>query len=160
MTDSSDPKSAFGYTVGDITRLLRRVFDRRAASLGLTRAQWRALSRIQRCQGVTQADLAEQLELQPIAIGRVIDRLVQAGFVERRADPDDRRCWRLHLSDRSTEVMGKMRRIAADLREDVLAGIDDEELARLMRSLNTIKATLCELDKEVRPRAPARKNKP
>jgi DNA-binding MarR family transcriptional regulator len=150
-------KAAFGYTVADITRLFRRVFDRRAAHLGLTRAQWRALSRIERAEGLTQAQLAEDLDLEQIAIGRVIDRLVQAGFVERRGDPDDRRCWRLHLAPKSSEVMAKMKRIAATLRDDVLAEVGSEEFTRAMRVLATVKNTLAELDREVRPRAPARK---
>jgi DNA-binding MarR family transcriptional regulator len=152
MVSSSIDKSAFGYTVADITRLFRRVFDRRAAHLGLTRAQWRALSRIERAEGLTQAQLAEDLDLEPIAVGRVIDRLVQADFVERRADPDDRRCWRLHLAPKSSEVMAKMKRIASTLREDVLAEVGDEEFLRAMRVLATVKNTLSELDREVRPR--------
>ena len=82
-------RSAFGYTVADMTRLMRRVFDRRSAQLGLTRAQWRALSRIERAEGLTQSELAEDLDLEPISVGRVIDRLESAGFVERRADPVD-----------------------------------------------------------------------
>jgi DNA-binding MarR family transcriptional regulator len=147
-------KAAFGYTVADITRLFRRVFDRRAAHLGLTRAQWRALSRIERAEGLTQAQLAEDIDLEPIAVGRVIDRLVQADFVERRADPDDRRCWRLHLAPKSSEVMAKMKRIASTLREDVLADVDSEEFTRAMRVLATVKSTLAELDREVRPRRP------
>ena len=77
----------FGYAVTDITRLLRRVFDRRSLHLGLTRAQWRAMHRIQRVPGLSQTQLAEDLDLEPIAVGRVIDRLERAGFVERRADP-------------------------------------------------------------------------
>ncbi len=161
MVSPSVDKSAFGYTVADITRLFRRVFDRRAAHLGLTRAQWRALSRIERAEGTTQAELAEHLDLEPIAVGRVIDRLVQAGFVERRGDPDDRRCWRLHLAPKSSEVMAKMKRIASTLREDVLAEVGDEDFARAMRVLATVKNTLSELDREVRPRAPAaKKSKP
>ena len=64
-------KSAFGYTVADITRLFRRVFDRRAAHLELTRAQWRALSRIERLEGLSQSALAEELEMEAIAVGRV-----------------------------------------------------------------------------------------
>lgn len=152
MVTPTVDKSAFGYTVADITRLFRRVFDRRAAHLGLTRAQWRALSRIERAEGLTQAQLAEDLDLEPIAVGRVIDRLVQADFVERRADPDDRRCWRLHLAPKSSEVMAKMKRIASTLREDVLAEVGDEEFLRAMRVLATVKNTLSELDREVRPR--------
>ena len=140
-------KTAFGYTVADITRLFRRVFDRRSAHLGLTRAQWRALSRIERAEGLTQKQLAEDLDLEPIAVGRVIDRLEAAGFVERRADPDDRRCWRLYLAAKSSDVMVDMKKIAALLREDVLVGVSAEDFATTMRVLGKVKETLNELDR-------------
>ncbi|MFT3805692.1 MarR family winged helix-turn-helix transcriptional regulator [Arenimonas sp.] len=156
-TDPALDKSAFGYTVADITRLFRRVFDRRAAHLDLTRAQWRALSRIQRAQGLTQAELAEDLEMEPMAVGRVVDRLVQAGFVERRADPADRRCWRLHLTARSDDVMGKMKRIAATLRDEATADVSDEDFERVMRLLVAVKNNLAELDREDRARQQARR---
>jgi MarR family transcriptional regulator for hemolysin len=151
--DSPD-KSAFGYTVADITRLFRRVFDRRSAQLGLTRAQWRALSRIERVEGLTQTELAEDLDLEPIAVGRVLDRLEAAGFIERRADPGDRRCWRLYLVAKSAEVMAEMKTISAALREDVLAGVSAEDLALTMRVLARVKDTLNELDRDGRAPGP------
>src|SRR4249919_1192377 len=135
-------KSAFGYTVADITRLFRRVFDRRSAHLELTRAQWRALSRIERLEGLSQSELAEELEMEAIAIGRVIDRLESAGFIERRADPTDRRCWRLYLLPKSDEVMRKMKRLSSALSEDVLGAIDPADFATTMRVLAQIKDTL------------------
>ena len=148
-------KANFGYTVADITRLFRRVFDRRSASLGLTRAQWRALSRIERAQGATQAELAEDLDLEPIAVGRVIDRLEAAGFIERRSDPDDRRCWRLFMAPKSEQVMVEMKQIANALRNEVLAGVSAEDLETTMRVLATVKDTLNELDRQGRT-APTR----
>src|ERR1700709_151875 len=97
-------KATFGILINDVTRLLRKQFDRRAVRFSLTRAQWRALKRLSYSEGMRQAELAEQLELEPIAIRRVIDRLEKAGFVERRADPADRRAWRLHLTARAHAV--------------------------------------------------------
>jgi DNA-binding MarR family transcriptional regulator len=154
--NSNVDKSAFGYTVGDITRLWRRVFDRRSAHLELTRAQWRALSRIERLEGLSQSELAEELEMEAIAIGRVIDRLEAAGFIERRADQSDRRCWRLHLLSKSDEVMRRMKRISAALREEVLGEIDPDDFATTIRVLDQVKDRLGELDREGR-QAPARK---
>jgi DNA-binding MarR family transcriptional regulator len=151
-------RSAFGYTVADITRLFRRVFDRRSAQLGLTRAQWLALSRLERAQGQTQTELAQELDLEPIAVGRVIDRLEAAGFIERRADPDDRRCWRLYLAGKSNEVMADMKQIAGLLREEVLAGVSPEDFATTLRVLARVKETLNHLDKDGRPPA-SRKEK-
>lgn len=143
-------KSSFAYTVADITRLFRRVFDRRSAQLGLTRAQWLALSRIARAQGLTQTELAQELDLEPIAVGRVIDRLEAAGFIERRADPDDRRCWRLFLAVKSDAVMADMQQIAAALRDDVLAGVSPGEFAVTMQVLARVKETLNQLDRDGR----------
>lgn len=140
----------FGYAVADLTRLFRRVFDRRSAHLGLTRAQWRALSRIERVQGLTQSELADDLDLEPIAVGRVVDRLEAAGFLERRADPEDRRCWRLYLAPKSAEVMTEMKQVAAQLRGEVLDGVAPADYATTMRVLAQVKDTLNQLDRQGR----------
>ena len=132
--------STLGFLIGDVTRLYRREFDRRVAHLGLTRVQWRALRRIERTEGMTQIKLAEDLELAPIAVGRVIDRLEKAGFIERRPDPADRRCWRLHLAPGSAMVMAGVDRIATDLREEVFADIALPDLETTERVLATLKA--------------------
>jgi MarR family transcriptional regulator for hemolysin len=146
--DTSQPidRVEFGYAVTDITRLLRRVFDRRSLHLGLTRAQWRAMHRIQRVPGLSQTQLAEDLDLEAIAVGRVIDRLERAGFVERRPDPSDRRRWSLHPLPKSAEVMTGMRRVATSLHDELLAGISSEDLHVTMRVLLHVKQTLGELD--------------
>jgi DNA-binding MarR family transcriptional regulator len=132
--------STLSFMIGDVTRLYRREFDRRAAPLGLTRVQWRALRRIERFEGLTQIKLAEDLELAPIAVGRVLDRLEKARFIERRPDPADRRCWRLHLAPGSAQVMAEVDRIANDLREEVFAGIAQADLEATERVLATLKS--------------------
>ena len=134
--------SNLGFLIGDVTRLYRREFDRRAAHLGLTRVQWRALRRIERVEGLTQVALAEDLELAPIAVGRVIDRLEKARFIERRPDPADRRCWRLYLAPGSAMVMSSVDRIASELREEVFAGIGLPDLEATERVLSTLKLHL------------------
>ncbi|MGH8028309.1 MAG: MarR family winged helix-turn-helix transcriptional regulator [Arenimonas sp.] len=155
--DAND-RIEFGYAVTDITRLLRRVFDRRSLHLGLTRAQWRAMYRITRVPGLSQTQLAEDLDLEAIAVGRVIDRLERAGFVERRADPEDRRRWNLHPLPRSGEVMGAMRRVAAALHEDLLTGVSGPDLETTMRVLERVKDTLSVLDQAGRePARPMRR---
>jgi MarR family transcriptional regulator, transcriptional regulator for hemolysin len=143
---SGDP--TFGYTLADTTRLLRRVFDRRAAHLGLTRAQWRALKLIDRNPGTSQAQLAEDLDLEAIAVGRVVDRLEAAGFVERRTDPKDRRRWRLYPAGDSPAVMAEIGRLANRLHAELLAGIAPEDFATTMRVLAKVKETLNEMDRE------------
>ena len=109
---------------------------------GLTRVQWRALRRIERFEGMTQVALAEDLELAPIAVGRVLDRLEKARFIERRPDPADRRCWRLYLAPGSAKVMAAVDRIANELREEVFAGIALSDLEAAERVLGTLKARL------------------
>jgi DNA-binding MarR family transcriptional regulator len=136
----------FVYLLFDVMRLLRKHFDRRAAPLGLTRAQWRALKAIHREPGQSQAELAEFLEMEAIPVGRVIDRLVQAGFVERRADPNDRRRWRLHHLPKARGVLDTMETIGAALRAEALADVDQDDHAAMLRALETIKANLVALD--------------
>lgn len=142
---ASDNKT-FAYLLLDVTRLLRKHFDRRAAPLGLTRSQWRALKAIDRTPGLSQSDLADLLEMEPIPVGRVVDRLVQGGFVERRSDPRDRRRWCLYRGDRADGVIGEMEVIADGLRADALDGISAEEHAALVRVLDAIKTNLLRLE--------------
>jgi DNA-binding MarR family transcriptional regulator len=90
-------------------------------------------------EGLTQAGLAEDLELAPIAVGRVLDRLEKARFIERRPDPADRRCWRLHLAPGSAKVMAEVDRVATELREEVFAGIALSDLKAAERVMATLK---------------------
>jgi DNA-binding MarR family transcriptional regulator len=153
---SQNDPSSFGTALADVTRLLRREFDRRAAHLGLTRVQWRVLKRIGQDQGMTQAELAETLELDPIAIGRVIDRLHKAGFVDRRRDPADRRCWRLHLAPGSAMVMDGVERISRELRHDVLGEIPAQDMEITLRVLDGVKESLLKMDRDERADAQRR----
>jgi DNA-binding MarR family transcriptional regulator len=137
---------AFNYAVVDVARLLRRVFDRRALHLGLTRAQWRAMHRIERNPGLSQTQLAEDLDLDGIAVGRVVDRLAREGYVERRADPADRRRWNLFPAPKFAEMMANILRIANGLAEDLLAGVPAAELEVTMSVLAKVRGTLDELD--------------
>lgn len=146
-TTGNSDKTSFGFLVTDVTRLLRTVFDRRAARFGLTRAQWRALKRLHREQGITQNELAEFLEMEPIAVGRVLDRLQKAGFVERRADPADRRCWRLHLTDKAHGVVDDMEQISAELIKQAQRGIAAAEIKVALDVFGRMKQNLVALDR-------------
>ena len=141
----SDEKS-FGYVLVDVTRLFRKHFDRRAVPLGLTRAQWRALKAIGHNEGMSQTELAEFLEMEPIPVGRVVDRLQQSGFVERRADPNDRRRWRLHVNDKAHDVIDEMEVISRDLRREAQRGIKAADLQTMIDVLNKMKENLQALD--------------
>ena len=137
---------SFGYLLSDVTLLFRKHFDRRAVKFGLTRAQWRATKVLYHREGLRQTELAEFLEMEPIAVGRVIDRLQAAGFVERRPDPKDRRAWRLYVTEQARVIVGDMEIIARDLRKDVTRGIGYDELQQALAVIGRIKDNLQALE--------------
>jgi DNA-binding MarR family transcriptional regulator len=139
-------KATFGFIVTDVTRLMRKHFDRRALKFNLTRAQWRALKRLHHDEGMRQNELAEFLEMEPIAVGRVIDRLQKAGFVERRADPKDRRAWRLYVTPAAHGVLHEMEAIAAELYRIAQRGVPAGELKTMISVLSRMKDNLAALD--------------
>lgn len=131
-----------GFLLGDAARLLRRSFDERARAVGVTRPQWRVLALLKRFDGSTQVTMADMLDVEPITLGRMIDRLQESGLVERRADPKDRRAWRLHLTPLGESRITALRPTALALFEDALAGLDDAQRAQLESMLDTIRANL------------------
>jgi len=143
---NQSPDNTLFYMLHDVTRQIRKHFDRRATRLELTRAQWRALKVTSRHEGLSQSELAEHLDMEAIPVGRVIDRLEKTGFVERRADPADRRRWRLYLTPKAYAVVDEMDVIAGELRDDALRGIERNDLDMLMSVLNRIKGNLATLD--------------
>ena len=140
--------NTFAYLLHDVTRLMRKHFDRRATRLELTRAQWRALKVIGRHEGLSQTELADYLDMEPIPVGRVVDRLEKTGFVERRADPADRRRWRLHLTAKALAIVDEMEVIGAALREEALRGVAPADFEALLRVLTRLKDNLVALDDE------------
>jgi len=138
---------SFGYLLNDVTLLVRKHFDRRASTFGLTRAQWRAVKVLNLREGLRQTELADFLEMEPIAVGRVIDRLQAAGFVERRPDPSDRRAWRLHTTEQARSVVDDMEVIGRGLRKDATVGITIDELQRALAVITQIKENLLALEK-------------
>ena len=133
---------SIGFLISDVSRLMRRRFDERARALGATRTQWKALAHINRNEGVNQGGLAELLEVEPITLCRMVDRLEEAGLVERRRDPADRRAWRLFLTDKSRPVLDRMRTVADELTAESLAGVSEEALGQLTATLEHIRANL------------------
>ena len=144
MNQSAD--NTFFYMLHDVTRQIRKHFDRRATRLELTRAQWRALKVTSRHEGLSQSELAEHLDMEAIPVGRVIDRLEKTGFIERQADPADRRRWRLYLLPKAHAVVEEMEVIAEALWDDALRGIDKNEFETLLRVLEQLKDNLAALD--------------
>lgn len=131
-----------GFLIADVSRLLRREFDARAREIGVTRAQWRTLNMLARNEGCNQGALADLLEVEPITLARMIDRLEEAGLVERRRDPADRRAWRIHLTPTAQPLLGQLRGIGENMAEDTLVGISETDRVRLATSLERIRANL------------------
>jgi len=139
---------ALGFLLADTSRLMRRRFDSRAREIGLTRAQWRVLAQLRRREGINQTALAEIMEIEPISLSRHIDRLVEKEFVERRADPKDRRAWRLYLKPEAQPVLDRLRTVSTENRKEVLRGIPETESEALIDTLLKIKANLVALEAE------------
>src|SRR5690242_9998653 len=120
------------FEIGETAHALRKAFDRLAVGLGVTRAQWKVLFKLTRTPGLRQVELADMLDLEPITLRRIVDRLEEAGLVERTRDPEDRRAWRLHVTPKAQPLVDKLRTVGAELVAQAFAGIDpkDIEVAR------------------------------
>jgi DNA-binding MarR family transcriptional regulator len=131
-----------GFLMSDVSRLMRRRFDERARSSGATGPQWRTLKILERHEGLNQGQIAELLEVEPITCCRMIDRLEEAGLVERRRDPADRRAWRIHLTDKARPVLAELHDIAHEMIEAALQGLSAAEREAFITSLQTIRSNL------------------
>ena len=116
------------FEIGETAHALRKAFDRLAVGLGVTRAQWKVLFKLSRKPGLRQVELADMLELEPITLCRIVDRLEEAGLVERTRDPDDRRAWRLHVTAKAQPLIEKLRAVGAELVDQAFAGIDPKDI--------------------------------
>jgi DNA-binding MarR family transcriptional regulator len=131
-----------GSQLADVARLMRRAFDARARDIGVTRPQWQVLSALRRHEGINQGGLADILEVEPITVCRMIDRLQDADLVERRPDPDDRRSWRLFLTAKAHDLLGHLRPLADALLEQAFDGVIDADRAALMTTIDRIRDNL------------------
>jgi MarR family transcriptional regulator for hemolysin len=132
----------FAFLVSDVARLMRTRADQKARQFGMTRAQWSVLFRLERHEGLKQSELAEILDIQPITLTRLIDRLCDNGLIERRGDPNDRRAKRLFLTPAARPVLEKFNVLTSDMMADVLAGVDGPAMGQLVKHLTHIKDNL------------------
>jgi DNA-binding MarR family transcriptional regulator len=130
------------FLLPDVARLLRRAFDERARSIGVTRPQWRVLITLDQNESINQGGLADLLEVEPITLCRMVDRLQDAGLVERRPSPADRRVWQLFLTDKSRPLLKQLRGVATELLEEAMAGISQAEQDQLDAILERVRANL------------------
>jgi MarR family transcriptional regulator for hemolysin len=116
------------FEIGETAHALRKAFDRRAVGMGVTRAQWKVLFRLERQPGLRQIELADMMDIEPITLSRIVDRLEEGGLVERVADPADRRAWRLHVTVKAQPLVEKLRAVADEMIADAFAGIDPQHI--------------------------------
>ena len=116
------------FEIAETAHALRKAFDRRASALGVTRAQWKVLFRLTRFPGLRQVELADMLDVEPITLCRIVDRLEEAELVERQRDPEDRRAWRLQVTDKAKPLVERLKSLGSELVGEAFADIDRSEL--------------------------------
>ena len=131
-----------GTLIHDVAHLLRLDIDQRVQSWNLTRTKWLALGIIHTHPGLSQSELAVELELGAAAVGRLVDRLVARNFVERRSTDTDRRAYKLHLTKEARVLVTQLDGVADQLREDLLQGLDNRDILCLTKGLQKLKSNL------------------
>src|SRR5512132_455955 len=116
------------FEIAETAHALRKAFDRRASTLGVTRAQWKVLFRVSRTPRLRQVELADMLDVEPITLCRIVDRLEEAELVERQRDPEDRRAWRLQVTDKAKPLVERLKSLGSELVDEAFADIDRLEL--------------------------------
>jgi MarR family transcriptional regulator, transcriptional regulator for hemolysin len=143
MTARKEPRhKTVGFLMYEVTRLLRREITSRVQRLGITNAQWVTLMRLGLNEGINQTALADILEVHPITLGRTLDGLVGAGLIERRPDPADRRAFRLYLTERGQPLLEDIYAIAAEVREQALAGMPPATRTQVIEALTGMRDNL------------------
>lgn len=139
MKRTVDNRREILFALADTARSMRTYIDQRAREYGMTRAQWAALGRLQRQEGMTQAEMAEALEIAPISLVRLVDRLCDQGLVERRPHPSDRRANRLYLTGKGRTTLADLVPLGREIAADVLNGMSEAAISELLQGLLRIK---------------------
>jgi len=139
---SSSPQREFAFILNDVARLLRTYADFKAAQFGITRAQWAVLVRLDRHEGLNQSELAETLDLQPITLTRLLDKLSDSGLIERRPDPEDRRAKRLFLTPAARPLLERLGVLGEETMASALAGVDGMSIEHMVGHLAVVKENL------------------
>ncbi|MBP2300735.1 MarR family winged helix-turn-helix transcriptional regulator [Azospirillum picis] len=137
-------QAPLGFLLHDAARLLRKRFEQQARHLGLTRSQWQVLAYLSSNEGIHQGGLAELLDIEPITLVRLLDKLEAIGLIERRPHPTDRRVRLLHLTDKARPLLGSARKLGDATRAEALQGVSAADRETLVRVLGLIKCNLVE----------------
>jgi MarR family transcriptional regulator, transcriptional regulator for hemolysin len=136
------PERNIGFLIHDVARLMRKRFEQNARGLGLTRSQWQVVAFLSRNEGIQQGTLAELLDVEPITLTRILDRLEEADLVERRSHPTDRRIRLLHLKPKAHPLLEQIFAIGATTRAEAFEGVVQEDRDRLFNILSALKTNL------------------
>ena len=150
MSSPGEPEESVGFLIHDVARLLRKNFNRRMQSSGLTQEQCRVILQLSRNAGIRQVELAELMEIRPITLARLLDKLEESGLIERRRDTGDRRAFRLYLTRASRSVLAKILAIGAATRMDANRDIPPGELESMYAVLCRLKANLLRAEEHER----------
>jgi MarR family transcriptional regulator, transcriptional regulator for hemolysin len=131
-----------GFLLHEVARLLRRRFEQNAHNSGLTRSQWQVLAYLAGNEGINQSGLADLLDIEPITLCRIVDKLQTLGLVERHPDSSDRRVWLLHLTPAARSKLTQLRRLGEVTRGEALAGVSEADTEQLLKTLQALKANL------------------
>jgi DNA-binding MarR family transcriptional regulator len=150
-----DPNDSTGSLIGELSRLFSRNFNLRMREHGLTQTQWQALAALAKREGMKQAELAELLQVQPISLARLVDRMESAGWIERRPDPHDRRAIQLYLTPKAEPMLDEMTVAGIATKEEAFADFSSAERTQLFQMLNRLKTNLREAESATALLAPA-----
>ena len=131
-----------GFLLHDVARLLRKRFEQNARGSGLTRSQWQVLAYLVQNEGINQSGLADLLEIEPITLGRIVDKLQTLALIERHPHPSDRRVWLLHLTPAARSKLTQLRRLGDVTRGEALTGVSEADTERLLKTLQALKTNL------------------
>ena len=138
----TDPHPTLGFLLHEVARLMRKRFEQKARNSGLTRSQWQAIALLSKHEGIHQAALAEMLEIEPITLVRILDRLADRGLIERRQHDTDPRIWLLYLKEAARPLLADMQPVAEATRAEALSGVSPENRDALIGTLNLMKTNL------------------
>jgi MarR family transcriptional regulator, transcriptional regulator for hemolysin len=136
--------STLGLLLHDVARLLKKRFEQNSHGSGLTRSQWQVLTYLAQNESINQARLAELIEIEPITLGRLVDKLEAMGLIERHPHPTDRRTWLLHLMPAARPKLEQVREVGEVIRSEALAGVSEDDRRRLLKTLQALRANLAE----------------
>ncbi|HEX3913379.1 MAG TPA: MarR family transcriptional regulator [Steroidobacteraceae bacterium] len=144
-TPNPTPQRTFGFLLKDASKLYVQRFEQRARELGLTLPQCKALVYLARSEGISQVELAGAAEIEPMTLVRILDRMELDGWLERRANPTDRRARRLYLKRKCKPLLETIDKISSATRDEAFAGFSSQEAQSLLAGLERVRGNLASL---------------